>query len=102
MNNEIGSNEYALLVYVAQKLPTKDIYPGYIIPKEFMGLKTEVIDPLSYFSSPVFDSIREHIIADDLRNIDWGRLHDLHMPNASQVRSLIAIVRDFGDICVVD
>jgi hypothetical protein len=38
--NNIKRNEQALLVYVAQKLPEMDLAPAYIIPKDFMGLKT--------------------------------------------------------------
>jgi len=43
-----------------------------------------------------------HSISDDLRNIDWVRLHDLDMPNASQVKDVTAKVRDFGDVCVME
>jgi hypothetical protein len=96
VNNEIRDDEYALLIYVAH------IYPGYKIPKDFMGLKTNIIDPLSYFSSTTVDVMRDHIISADLGNIDWGRLHELHMPNASLVQNLTAKVRDFGDVCVVE
>ena len=69
-------------MYVAQNLSEEDVNPAYIIPKDFMDLKTDVIEPLSYGSSTnAVDYIINHYISDDMSNVDWSRLHQLHLPN---------------------
>jgi hypothetical protein len=101
--NNIKRNEQALLVYVAQKLPEMDLAPAYIIPKDFMGLKTDIVEPLSYFSSKTgVDYQVNHHISDDLRNIDWSRLAQLPMRTEYHVKTVTTKAKDFGDVCVVE
>jgi hypothetical protein len=41
----IRPNEFALVVYVLEKKPHSELDPAKVIPKEFMGLKTDVYAP---------------------------------------------------------
>lgn len=98
----ISPNELALVVYVAEKKPIAELDPAKVIPKEFLGLKTDVYAPLSSDApQPTGDLVKDLTISADWRAIDPVRVHEL------AVKALPAVpaapnVRDFGDVCVVD
>ena len=102
--NNVKRNEFALLIYVAQKLPEIDLDPGNIVPQKFMNLETDVIEPLSYGSlTTAVDYVINYHLSDDMSCIDWGRLRNLHMPLEYLLSTLTsARIQDFGDICVVE
>jgi hypothetical protein len=103
VKKSLRPNEYALVVYVLQKKPLSELDPAKIIPKEFMGLKTDVHAPLSADApQDTVDFVTEHEISDDLSAIDWVRLHELAVSTeALPIIPHAANVQDFGDICVV-
>lgn len=103
VNRRVRRNEYALLVYVQQKLPSSAVDPAKMIPKDFMGLKTDVIEPLAADApKTTVDYHTEHHISHDLGAIDWGRLHELTTRTEAPVVQHPVKVQDFGDICVVE
>lgn len=103
VDKRVQPNEYALVVYVMQKLAESDLDPVKVIPKEFMGLKTDVHPPISSDTpQTTVDFVTEHEISDDMTAIDWVRLHELAVSDeAPPTVAHAAIVQDFGDICVV-
>jgi len=103
VKNRVRPNEYALIVYVLQKLPESELDPSKIIPEEFMGLRTDVHDPISAEApTTTVDFVTEHEISDDLSAIDWVRLHELAVSaEAPPVVPHAVNVQDFGDVCVV-
>jgi hypothetical protein len=103
INKHVMSNEHALVIYVLQKKPLSELDPAKVIPKGFMGLKTEVRAPISS-SAPqtTVDFVTEHEISDDMSAIDWVRIHELAV-SAEALPTIphAANVQDFGDICVI-
>jgi hypothetical protein len=105
VSNRVRRNENALLVYVMQKLPESEIDSDKIIPKEFEGLKTDVIEPISPDApKAAVDYVREHYVMHDLGSIDWARLHELSVQQGEEEPTVEHAVRvqDFGDVCVVE
>src|SRR5262249_23937642 len=99
----VRPNEYALLVYVQHKLPESALAPAQIIPKDFMGLKTDVIEPLTADApKSAVDYSAQHHLIHDMSAIDWGRLHELTVSQEAPVVAHAVQVQDFGDICVVE
>ncbi len=100
---QVKPNEYALLVYVQQKLPESALAPVQVIPKDFMGLKTDVIEPLAAdVPKTAVDYSTQHHLIHDMSAIDWGRLHELTVSEEAPVVAHAVKVQDFGDICVVE
>ncbi|MGI8907006.1 MAG: hypothetical protein ACR2IE_11015 [Candidatus Sumerlaeaceae bacterium] len=97
-------DEFALVVYVLQKKPHSELDPAKVIPKEFLGLKTDVYAPLSADApEPTGDFFKDRAISADMRAIDWVRVHELAMNlKASPTSTTAPIVQDFGDVCVVE
>jgi hypothetical protein len=100
VKNSVRLNEYALIVYVLQKQRSGEL--ARVIPKEFMGLRTDVHAPMSIDAPKGSgDFVADRHISADLRAIDWVRVHvladELELPDNPQKAS----VQDFGDICVV-
>lgn len=87
----VRPNECALVVYVMQKKPLSELDPARVVPKEFFGLRTDVYAPLSAEGA--------HSSSDDMRAISWVRVHDF--PVEAEAWPNAALVRDFGDVCVV-
>jgi hypothetical protein len=103
VDHELRPNEIALLVYVQQKLPLSALDPAKVIPKEFMGLRTDVIAPISaHAEEETVDYVREHHLIHDMSNIDWARLHELSSRTEAPIVPHAVTVQDFGDICVVE
>jgi hypothetical protein len=92
------------LVYVLDKKPESQLDLLNVIPKEFLGLKTDVWNPISADApTTTADFMTEHkITSDDMSAIDWARVHELvvslevlpTLPHATNVK-------DFGDVCVI-
>ena len=103
VDKRVQPNEYALVVYVLQKKPISELDPAKVIPKEFMGLKVDVWNPISADApKTTVDFVTEHEVSDDLSAIDWVRLHELAVSAESLPTVPHAVnVQDFGDICVV-
>lgn len=99
----VQPNEYALVAYVLQKKPESDLDSAKIIPKRFMGLRTDVHAPLSTdaCSQTTVDFVTEHEISDDMSTIDWVRLHELAVSTEAPIVPHAGNVQDFGDVCVV-
>ena len=103
VNKRVRKNEYALLVYVQQKLPESALDPAKVIPKDFMGLKTDVIEPLAADApKTAVDYMTENHVTHDMGSIDWGRLHELTMRTEAPIVEHAVKVQDFGDICVIE
>jgi len=103
VNKRVRKNEYALLVYVQQKLPESTFDPAKVIPKDFMGLKTDVIEPLAGDApKTAVDYMTENHVTHDMGSIDWGRLHELTMRTEAPIVEHAVKVQDFGDICVIE
>jgi hypothetical protein len=110
-NHRVRRDEVALLVYVVQKLPEARVDPAYTIPAEFMGLRTDVVEP---FGDDVprraADYVADNYVMHDMSNVDWTRLHELaEQGEGPAVRlgdgPVVAHgvkVQDFGDVCVVE
>jgi hypothetical protein len=104
VEKSVRPNEYALLVYVLDKKPESQLDLLNVIPKEFLGLKTDVWNPISADApTTTADFMTEHkITSDDMSAIDWARVHELvvslevlpTLPHATNVK-------DFGDVCVI-
>ena len=103
VNHRTRPGEFALIIYVQQKLPESALSPARLIPKEFMGLKTDVVEPLAP-SAPktAVDYQVDHQLMHDMSSIDWGRLHDLTMRHEGPIVPHPVKVQDFGDICVIE
>ncbi|HEU5256862.1 MAG TPA: hypothetical protein VFU28_12780 [Vicinamibacterales bacterium] len=100
----VQPNEYALVVYVLEKRPQGDLDPAKVIPKEFMGIGTDVHAPMSADAAKVTgDFLADREIENDLSAVDWGRLHDLAVStDLPPTFPLATRVQDFGDVCVVE
>lgn len=103
VRKRVRKDEYALLVYVQQKLPKSKLNAANLIPDEFMGLKTDVIEPLAADApKSAVNYHTEHYIMHDMGAIDWGRLHELSVDQEAPTVEHAIRVQDFGDICVVE
>ncbi|MES2093758.1 MAG: hypothetical protein V4531_08100 [Actinomycetota bacterium] len=102
VRGEIQPGENALIVYVLQKLPDNAVGEGRLIPGEFEGLGTDVVEPISP-SAPTsaVDYVHDHRIMHDMSSIDWGRLHELAAADGEPIVAHASPVQDFGDVCVV-
>ncbi len=111
VSKKLRKNEFALIIYVIKKYPKSSVEPSKLIPKDYMGLKTDVVEPFSPEAPhKTVDYINEHEHIDDMRFIDWARIHELR----SKAEGVLGIkveappiiehavnVQDFGDICVI-
>lgn len=98
----VRKSENALLVYVRQKLPESALDAAHRIPKDFMGLKTDVIAPLDGdVPQTTIDYFTDNHLNHDMSAIDWGRLHELTMRDEPPIVEHAVTVQDFGDVCVV-
>lgn len=105
VSKKVRKTEFALLVYVKNKKPELSIQKNFIIPKEFMGLKTDVIEIFSEDSpKETVDYVSEHHHSHDMAFIDWARLHTLRVEKHEIADSIEALakVEDFGDVCVIE
>ena len=110
VNKNLRPNEYTLIVYVIKKHPKSAVDPSKLIPKDYMGLKTDVVEPFSKEAPHKVDYIKDHQHIDDMRFIDWARIHEfrnklaipagVQAPNDETIEHAVNI-QDFGDICVI-
>jgi len=103
VNKRLRQEEYALLVYVQKKRPESALHSANVIPKVFMGLNTDVVEPFhAEMPHGAVDYMKDHQHVDDMRFIDWTRIHQELAPQAEAPVVEHAInVQDFGDICVI-
>lgn len=103
VKKSVRPNEYALVVYVLEKKSQAALDPAKQIPKEFMGLKTDVHAPMSADApQTTVNFVTEHEVSDDLSAIDWVRLHEMTVSDQALPTVPHAVnVQDFGDLCVV-
>ena len=105
VGGEVRLDEPALLVYVLEKIPLADLEEERVIPEEFMGLGTDVIEPIGPKApTKAVDYIGEHYIMHDLGAVDWGRLHELAVAHGEEPEPSVEhalLVQDFGDVCVI-
>lgn len=102
VDGQVRRNEVALLVYVQQKLPLSALDSDKVIPREFLGVRTDVIAPLAaHAEAETVDYVGEHHLIHDMANIDWARLHDLSLRTEAPIVPHAVTVQDFGDICVI-
>jgi hypothetical protein len=102
VKGKVRRDEQALLVYVLQKLPESQISPPEnIIPKEFRGLGTDVIETFSTVPEETADYRKDFQVSHDMSNIDWARLHEIAERTEAPVVEHAANVQDFGDVCVI-
>lgn len=99
----IRPNEFALVIYVLEKKPQSALDAAKQIPKEFMGLRTDVHAPISADApQTTVNFVTEHEVSDDLSAVDWVRLHELKVGDQALPTVPHAVnVQDFGDVCVV-
>ena len=103
VGKKVRPGEYALLVYVAHKKLSSQLDPAKVIPADFMGIRTDVIEPLAADApTTAADYHTEHHLMHDMGAIDWGRLHELSVRQEAPVVEHAVRVQDFGDICVVE
>lgn len=103
VNNQVRPNEFALIVYVQQKLPESSLARENVIPKDFMGLKTDIVEPLAPDAAKTAANYHtEHDVMHDMGAVDWTRLHELAAREEAPVVEHAVKVQDFGDICVVE
>lgn len=103
VGHKLRPNEFALLVYVQQKLPKSVLDSAKVIPEEFMGLRTDVVEPLGPDAPEhTADYVSEHHVSHDLGSIDWARLHELTVRTEAPVVPHAVTVQDFGDICAIE
>ncbi len=103
VGHKLRPGEFALLVYVQQKLPKSALESAKVIPQEFMGLRTDVIEPLGADEpGHTADYVSEHHISHDLGSIDWARLHELTVRTEAPLVPHPVAVQDFGDVCAIE
>ncbi len=105
VNKKIHHNKTALLIFVHQKLPLNKIDKNKVIPDEFMGMKTDVIEAFSADApKTAADYQKDHYHSHDMSSIDWARVHELAVKNqaAPPIVNHAINVQDFGDICVIE
>jgi len=102
VDDEVRREENALLVYVLQKLPESALDSEKLIPKDFMGVKTDVIEAFAHEGTETtVDYFTENYLNHDMTNIDWARLHELAMRTEAPGVEHPVTVQDFGDVTVV-
>ena len=102
-DGEVQRDEIALVVYVLQKLPEETLDDDVIVPETFMGLETDVVEPLGADGrDSAANYLFEHYVMHDMSAIDWGRLHELTAREEGPIVEHAVTVQDFGDVCVVE
>lgn len=103
VNKRVRPNEFALVVYVQKKRPESALNAVNIIPKTFMGLRTDVVEPFhAEMPHGTVNYMTDHHHIDDMRFIDWARVHQLLAPQMEAPIVEHAVnVQDFGDVCVI-
>ncbi|HEX4947629.1 MAG TPA: hypothetical protein VFZ34_13245 [Blastocatellia bacterium] len=103
VKQQVQTEETALLVYVQKKLLESAMNPAYLIPKTFRGLRTDVVEVFhAGMPHEAVDYMKDHHHIDDMRFIDWARVHQLLAPQAEAPIVQHAVnVQDFGDVCVI-
>jgi hypothetical protein len=100
---EVRPNEYALVVYVLQKLSEQALDADNVVPDAFMGIQTDVVEPLGADGrETAADYLFEHHVMHDMGSIDWARLHELTLRDEGPIVEHAVTVQDFGDVCVIE
>lgn len=104
VKNRVRPDEFGLVVYVQKKRPESALDPAHVIPKTFMGLRTDVVEPFNAeMPHGTVDYMTDHHHVDDMRYIDWARVHQLLAPQVGAPIIQHAVnVQDFGDVCVIE
>jgi hypothetical protein len=102
-NGEVKKGQYGICVYVQQKLPESALDSAEILPKEFEGLRVDVIEAFPPNApKTAVDYMKDHHLIHDMSNIDWARLHEISMRTEAPIVEHAVKVQDFGDICVIE
>jgi len=97
---EAHHDEIALIVYVTEKLPKDEL--ALVVPREFEGIGTDVVAPFGPDAPQEALGFSEsHQNSDDMSAIDWPRLHEQWMAEAGGDVEFHGIIRDYGDIAVI-
>ena len=99
---ETHSDETGLIVYVKEKLGKNDVEPENLIPAEFEGVGTDVVEPFGP-DTPLeaLGFSESHQNSDDMGSVDWGRLHEQCPAEAGGEIAFHGKVQAFGDVCVI-
>lgn len=102
-DGEVCPGESALVIYVMQKLAEPALDPENIVPATFLGVPTDVVEPLGVNApTTAADYVFEHQVMHDRGSIDWARVHELAAQDDGPVVEHAVKVQDFGDVCVVE
>lgn len=100
---EVRPNQYAVVVYVVQKLSEQALDADNVVPETFMGIQTDVVEPLGADGrETAADYLFEHHVMHDMGSIDWARLHELTLRDEEPIVEHAVTVQDFGDVCVIE
>lgn len=84
-----------LIVYVKVKAEPDAVDPDHLIPSEFGGMATDVVEPFSPDSpSEALGFSESHQHSDDMSYVDWPRLHSQW---ASEADATVAAPGDVTD-----
>ncbi len=100
---ETHADETGLIVYVKEKLAKRDVKSDNLIPHEFQGVGTDVVQPFGP-DAPLealgFTESHQH--SDDMAFVDWERLHQERLDAAGGEIAFHGKIQAFGDVVVVE
>ncbi len=100
---ETQSDELVLIVYVKVKAEAGAVDPDSLIPPEFGGMSTDVVEPFSSYSrGEALGFAESHQHSDDMSYVDWPRLHEQRALDAGGAIASQGSVHDVGDVCVIE
>ena len=101
--HETHSDELVLIVYVKVKAEPDAVDPDHLIPSEFGGMATDVVEPFSPDSpSEALGFSESHQHSDDMSYVDWPRLHSQWASEADTTVAAPGDVTDIGDVCLIE
>lgn len=99
---EVRHDEIALVVYVKEKLPKRDVAKEFLVPGAFGGMTTDVVAPFSPDApSEALGIIEGHHHSDDMGFVDWPRLHEQWAAEAGGEVAFHGAVEEFGDVVAI-
>ncbi len=100
---ETHSDELVLIVYVQEKAEAGVIDSDKLIPPDFEGMATDIVEPFSQYSrGEALGFAESHQHSDDMSYVDWPRLHSQWSSDAEEVIASQGVVHDIGDVCVIE
>ena len=102
-DGETHSDELVLIVYVKEKAGADAVDPDSLIPAEFRGMETDVVEPFSADShGEALGFTESHQHSDDMSYVDWPRLHTQWTSEVGASVASQGSVTDVGDVCVIE